>query len=438
MIKKIITLVLIALLSALNLTIAFGSKVEKERLTEKKVVNNQVLITSSKIYDKGEYVSMEIESFIISPKDNMTVKESFSKPEGATLSFDIIYNADKTYTVIEDALVGQIALYDADKFKFSEFYIDNSYEYIVQGNTVYVAIPSKKDFFLDDLEILEKFNLARKNLFQLIQPYELNFKDNTFTGLFAPYDFVIPDNMDFKIYNNTYSDTTGAVEKIDFVLKTEATTDKAFVLFELLVYNLEDFENITGVFKLGETEDFVYGVKINGENDYITIKSKAQFENALEDIKADNFQLLKDSLNIPVSAASALEALKEKNKIQVTQVVQDVAPSNHLFVNGNKTDITYTVNEEQIYFPVRKTLETIGFQIGWDEESKSISFTNNELSGLFKVDSNEYFINDNVIKLQKSIVLIDEISYLPVDFFAGVMPYHYVVRDNGAVYLILE
>ncbi len=472
MIKKIVTIGVIAMLSVLSMTTIFANGIDG-RLIEGEVVDNKVLVTATNLFDKGEVIPLDIESYIIAGDDKLIVKESYVSPPRTKVSFDIIYDAGRTYSTVEEALVGQIAVFTMEDYNSSEYSVNReTYPVIKKGKTAIVAIPADGVYFLDDNVVHADFMQVRKNLIDIVTPYELDNGDRVVKGQKTEYEFAFPEGLNFLVYNNEYSNTNGVVEKVNFSLDTGALHDKYFTLFELHTYTTRDFAKTSGIFKIGEKNGYVYGIKMNNSNDTITVSSKEQYDAARKLLTSNNYQVLKDSLSLPMTPAEVIEVARNTSSKEVEEkteekLVEEVGKEvgkeieetkedteeieetvtqedqanerlNTLHINGELTDIEYILIEDQIYFPLRSSMEIIGFEIGWDADNKAISFTNEEVKGRLQVNSNIYVNDDVTIKLEKAVKLVDNTSYVPVEFFAGVMPYHYVVRDSGAVFLILE
>ncbi len=83
---------------------------------------------------------------------------------------------------------------------------------------------------------------------------------------------------------------------------------------------------------------------------------------------------------------------------------------------SEKTDISLTINYEDILIPAREISEKLGFNVDWDNKNNCIRIFNANNYYVAFVNSSNYVINGETITLPQSTVIVDDIVYIPLSF----------------------
>lgn len=323
------------------------------------------------------------------------------------------------------------------KQEYSEFNIKNlsgKPVIIDDGNNVIIVIPNydgitKFPMLNNDDTIAYKY--AVENASKNVCPYELNNEDGYITGVNVDYVFNFPEGTSFEVYNDTFNDTTGAIEKLNFMPEIKQFKDRTSIIMELYVYNKADFDNITGQIKVKESGDYVFSVKVNPTTKFNTVYGKNLYKQYYDILTENLFSNIKDAIVIEDPTAT-----EEKTEVTVIDSSSDAVTDVKVYVDGEKTDISVKRIDGTGYLPARTTLEKLGYTIKWDEKTSSIIATKGNNVFKFTLGSKTYYNNNKEIGLEYAPIS-DGTSYIPIESIQGLLGHHYFIIGNS-IYIKTE
>lgn len=110
-----------------------------------------------------------------------------------------------------------------------------------------------------------------------------------------------------------------------------------------------------------------------------------------------------------------------------------------IYVNDAKIDATYYVDTDGItMIPVRKVCEALGFNVGWDEETQTVTVEKMPLYFTFNAHQDGYTMAKTApILLGKAPYLDFNTTYVPISFATEIMPCITEI-DGGRIDIISE
>lgn len=394
----------------------------------------EVEMASKNYVEKGK---TDVKSYKLIPFNDRLyftdIDKTFTFPNMVALS---VYYAPKN-SDIKVSFCKTADIIVMSKQEFADFNLSNlgkESTIINDGNNVIIVVPNYEG--LSKFPMMNKadsdaYKYAVENAYKNVVPFELNNEDGYIKGVNVDYTFNFPEGTSFEVYNDTFNDSTGAIEKLNFIPEIKQFKDIPSVIMELYVYNKADFDNVTGQIKVKETNDYVFSVKINSTTKFNTVYGKNLYK--------QYYDILTDNLFTNVKNAIVFtEADTPEPKAEVTVVEPDknTVTDIKLFVDGEKTDVSVKKIGGTDYLPARTILEKLGYTISWDEKTSSIIATKGNDTYKFVLGSKTYFHNNKEIGLEFAPVS-DGTSYIPVESIQGLLGHHYFVIGNS-IYIKTE
>jgi hypothetical protein len=81
--------------------------------------------------------------------------------------------------------------------------------------------------------------------------------------------------------------------------------------------------------------------------------------------------------------------------------------------------------------PVRSISEGLGYNVEWNEDSRSVSLYRGPQSAIMTIDSNNYGKQKMLIQLSTTPVIINNRAHVPVDFFMDVLSVDAVINESN-------
>ncbi|MFV0520664.1 MAG: copper amine oxidase N-terminal domain-containing protein [Lachnospirales bacterium] len=129
------------------------------------------------------------------------------------------------------------------------------------------------------------------------------------------------------------------------------------------------------------------------------------------------------------------------NNLQIPQI-EDVntIKEENLVVDGVITDIEYiNVADGRVVVPLRDTFEYLGYDVVWNNDTRSVDLTNGAIFTSVTLGVDNYAYGKMApVNLGLAPMLIDEVTYVPVEIFTQVFPYEYQYASNGYLSLVTE
>ncbi len=127
------------------------------------------------------------------------------------------------------------------------------------------------------------------------------------------------------------------------------------------------------------------------------------------------------------------------NLVLTFDYYNDLENSELVFENIN----TFTIDSDEYYtkdsfnlkmIPMRKYLENLGYEVTWNNLSKSIIVYNDDITITTVLNSDEYYYMEQMFKVLESPVEIkDNVSYVPISFFTEILNISYTVNDDESI-----
>lgn len=92
-----------------------------------------------------------------------------------------------------------------------------------------------------------------------------------------------------------------------------------------------------------------------------------------------------------------------------------------LVIDGADDQSSLVVQDGTIYLPLRATLNKLGYAVEWQSDSKSVLVSKGARSANLSIGSNIYGKMKMRVDLNNAPLLIDNVSYVPMDFFTQIL-----------------
>lgn len=125
-----------------------------------------------------------------------------------------------------------------------------------------------------------------------------------------------------------------------------------------------------------------------------------------------------------------------ETNINTSEEVKITAPegiSNSIVINNEAVSTTYINDNNQVMIPLRAVAEPLGYEIDWDDSTKTITLSKGNSVSYVKVGYDEYTVNKMVMPLGTAPVIVDGTTYVPVEFLDQVLGYSYTIDNNGNI-----
>lgn len=134
-------------------------------------------------------------------------------------------------------------------------------------------------------------------------------------------------------------------------------------------------------------------------------------------------------------AAAAAEAEKEEDETEEDEVVTDdenTEPEENEIDDDDDPD-QEPVNFEGVTVPIRFHSEALGYEVGWDDETKSVILSRGEAFYTITVGLNAYPLDDELVELELAPVNQDGSVFVPVSFFTQILGAEASVDEDGNI-----
>ncbi len=101
-------------------------------------------------------------------------------------------------------------------------------------------------------------------------------------------------------------------------------------------------------------------------------------------------------------------------------------------INGTQVGEYITTGEGQYMIPLRTVSESLGMDVLWNNETKTIDVTNGKLTIQLKIGEKEYSVNKSLKKFEQEPMAIDGTTYVPLSFINDAFGLQYNI-GNGAL-----
>lgn len=423
MIKKLIIPMMICFIAIINVSV-FGATTIVETLGNSKVTDQTTKKVDTISYVIRPYDTDKLFFDKLDLKTSYPYTDGYSvyyKPEGA--GYRQIYEKTTDIVILSKEQFDNINVANLPK----------GITIINDGGSAILIIPNENKvpaFYIEDRDRLG-FKEAVLNSNLNVQPYQLNNAGGYVTGVNVDYRFNFPKGTDFNVYNRTYLDDTNAVEKLAFSPVIKGYTEKESVIMELYVYDKDDFFNIIGQFKVGEDDQYIYSVKAYPNTSFVTASAKEIYNDYYSILSENLFKNVSDGLVIKGEKTNSDESDDKKDGQAIdgnTQV--DAKPGKSLFIDGQLFEVDVIKDGNTFYVPARIVLEDLGFSVGWEQSTASITATKGDNVNKFKINSKTYNHNGNDEILEYAPVKVGATTFIPIEAI-NVLTYDYFMMGDS-------
>lgn len=237
----------------------------------------------------------------------------------------------------------------------------------------------------------------------------LDLSTGIIQGETCDFTFNIPENWgSYVIAQSEYlPKNSRMMEKIEFFFSPINERSRAIPMFSINVYNKKFWAEDRESKLMFESDNYIFTIYFNDET--------------------PNFPLRMDNIvyYFLVEEYSTVESIKN----QMTFPEPEKIMENSIVINGNVFPGKVSYNYKNVAFvPLRLVCENLGYDVGWDERSKSIVISR----GTFKYN----VITADVPGREYTVFLIDDSYYISVAFFMQIMNTSVEIDNKGNVFFI--
>jgi len=217
--------------------------------------------------------------------------------------------------------------------------------------------------------------------------------NQTITG-FIGYTFDVPMQWRTRITANliVYANHPTTAERLVFHYNPSSASFSSAVLFELVVFAREHWDESSGLLFLTEMDNYVFAIRPSTNNPFVFGSDRLIFNNMLRE--ASNPAFLINYISVPQGS--------------------DTVVRNTVSVNGARMNAPSHTNSLRVVFvPLRETAEALGYTIGWDAETASVTVS----SGTFHTT-----LGRGAGSAQRhNVINLNGVSYISTMFFLQVL-----------------
>ncbi len=106
----------------------------------------------------------------------------------------------------------------------------------------------------------------------------------------------------------------------------------------------------------------------------------------------------------------------------------------NITVNGNEITATAITQDGKTLLPVRAVATALGLNVEWNAEQKAVVLEDLPLYVTFRTGVDGYtFAKTAPMPLGQAPIIIDSVTYVPVELFSDILAYTVDDTDNGIV-----
>lgn len=297
---------------------------------------------------------------------------------------------------------------------------DNSF-YIEDGNLV-IVFPQysiiSRDISIPEFRIpLYKLNDCLRNPVSTIER-------NVYYNNKYNFQFKMPSSWEEKVYIVEHHALNNLELKVNFIYTPENSNLEDCELMSILAIDRDAYYKLSKSgkerlgYKVSETKEYVFLIEIyNGRNPYV-FGSRAYNEYKELEISIDKIdELFKLTL-------------KEESK-------KDIKDYKWVIVNGKKVKLdkdVYINKNGTLMIPVAIVSRTLGYTVKWNSKTKTITLDlDGDKTSTVTIGKNQYAYSKSSFYLAESSIVIDGITFVPIDYFEKVLKLNVSVNVDGVL-----
>jgi len=235
--------------------------------------------------------------------------------------------------------------------------------------------------------------------------------DAAISGRAAAYNFDMPLawRRHVSAQRELFLNPASIVERLIFYFNPTSVTASEAMIFEIAVVIRDEWRESLGYVKLTESDDYVFALRAASSNPYVFGSDRLVFDNILRDASDPVF--LMSYISVPVRG--------------------DTVVRSTVSVNGKRMNYpSVTSNFRVVSVPLREVAEALGYTVGWDAASASITIS----SGTFFTTLGRE-VN---IAGRHNVTNVDGISYISTMFFLQTLQCNVEIDEFSNVRIIRE
>lgn len=256
-------------------------------------------------------------------------------------------------------------------------------------------------------------------------------------------------SIDYKVEGNTYTleattdellnDVSNGVEALNknwdsFATDTLAILEKLGI--DMTEEEKKDFKEAKGEFdkaeftkQISEAKETLKGSKFKEKS---TFEDNKYTANAQMDFKVAGFMNIKATVNGVSTRNDDVKltvptSVKELTEDELTKLMfPDMEPVTSLRVNGetvNFEDAMPMVKNDRTMVPFRALLEKLGAKVEWDQNTKTVKATKDDMNIELAVGKNIAKVNGKEVKLDAPAFIENDRTYIPARFISENLGY---------------
>ncbi|NLY45709.1 MAG: hypothetical protein GX053_06930 [Tissierella sp.] len=158
-----------------------------------------------------------------------------------------------------------------------------------------------------------------------------------------------------------------------------------------------------------------------------SLKLNLNDEVELEDLKGNKIEkedLANKDLIVFYGASTRSIPAQTTPKKVIAIKNHEVKTLHYFNLNGtriNLGNIMYKTDDGELMIPLREITEVLDFNVGWDQETKSVKIEKDDYTASLTIGKSEYQYYDMIIDLEVAPELIESTTYVPVSFIQNIL-----------------
>lgn len=390
------------------------------------------------VKSKDEVLSFTVTTYTMTGGANgITRVDSYNidTKQSKRLELKDLFKAGADYkTVVNREISAQIA---AQKELESKPYFDgkNGFSTISDSQSFYIqdghlVIVFPKYSIAPGVMGIPEFKIPLASLNGIRQNPEPLIVDGTYYNYKYNFKFKIPPLWQGKIAVEEKYDTAGENGKVDFRYVPQEAGSESTNLVSIDVVNTGDYKEAdkgsssSPVYKIAETEAYVYLVTIHPSNPYAPEseagKEYRRFNAALDGV---------DDLFKVVDVKQELGKQPEKPSVEASVFDKVIIDGKEMTLHKK----IYITEKEVVMIPLRPIAEALGYTVTWNDEDQSVELSKEAQWARLKLGEDNYSFAKMLVKLGTAPEIKDGSTYVPLDFAVKILKAHVTVSDNGII-----
>ncbi len=363
--------------------------------------------------------------------DSYNIDTNQNKP----IELKDLFEANADYkNVINREIATQIAAQSKDKNKA-----------YFEGADGFQTVSDLQDYYIKDDRLViifpeytiapgfmgtPEFEIPMGSLNSVLKHPEPLIVDGSYYNYHSNFAFRIPPIWENKVEIKEKYNMEDSIVKVDFIYTPQGSTQENTSLASISVVDKGEYKDIekndAPVYKIAETEAYVYLVSTPGANPY-SADSQASKEYSKLVAALDGV----DDLFKIVNVEQELE-----NKVE-TEV--EISTFNKLIINSREIALEnpmYKTEKGVMMIPLRQVSEALGYKVTWNDKERSVELSSGAQWTSLKLGEDNYSFAKMLVKLGTAPEMRDECTYVPLDFASTILKAEVNILEDGVVTIV--